>query len=237
MALQNLLPSFSAYPHWYHLSHSLPQGDEQVLPLYTQMILTPLLSRRARRHIQRCFWWCGTGFITTAMWPCLQSPSYWNCWPRAATPVSQSYLLCHSSVTTATSTCSWWGQSQTATMTSCGNVPRLFEQEGEQSPCTVEMHALPMQSYGDLGKHQWRTSAKDSTALFHTIRCKGHADTLYYIHLLHSRYKLYLITSPPTWGFLSLSSGEGSVSLYTTALVTSMSGCCSFASLIAKASA
>lgn len=86
--LQNLLPSFSGYPYRYHLSHSLLQGDEQVLPLYMQMVLTPLLSRRARWHIH-CFWWCGTGFITTAMWPCLQSPSYWNCWLRAATPVSQ----------------------------------------------------------------------------------------------------------------------------------------------------
>lgn len=40
-----------------------------------------------------------------------------------------------------------------------------------------------------------------------------------------------------TCGFLSLSSGDGSVSLYTTALVTSMSGCCSLASLMAKARA
>lgn len=43
--------------------------------------------------------------------------------------------------------------------------------------------------------------------------------------------------SPLTWGQSSPSSGVISVSLWTTTLVTDMSGCCSLASLIAWASA
>lgn len=81
---------------------SCPTGTSRSFLLYTQMTLTPLLSRIARRHLQNCFWWHGTGFLTTAGWPCLEST------PELELLAVSSHSQCQRAVM-PTSSCSWWG--------------------------------------------------------------------------------------------------------------------------------
>lgn len=74
-----------------------PRGTSRSFLLYTQMTLTPLLSRTARH-----FWWHGTGFLTTAGWPCPEST------PELELLAVSSPSQCQRAVT-PTSSCSWWG--------------------------------------------------------------------------------------------------------------------------------
>lgn len=177
-------------------------------------------------HWQHVFGDCGASFLTTTTWPYLQSQSHWKHWPRTAIPMSRSSLQLVGSVPNIDH--GWlWKCALAVLSTKVSKAHAVWK-------CMLCL-CYHMGDWASISEEPLQGTPLCYSILYGERDMQGHLHS--YIHLLHSKYKLYLITSPPTWGFLSLSSGEGSVSLYTTALVTSMSGCCSFASLIAKASA